>query len=160
VEPDVMRRRPRPRDERLANGPFLRNLAFIGILTAGVSIGVFLFSLRRFDLAEARSNAFAALVFCELFRALGARSDTRPFWRINPFGNVRLLAVVALSIGFQILSNQNAVLGRLLKTRPLDLLTGLSVLGVSLIPFAVLEVSKAFKRSDAGSRPGARRKTR
>jgi Ca2+-transporting ATPase len=160
VEPEVMRRRPRPRNERLANGPFLRNLSFIGILTAGVSIGVFLFSLKRSDLAEARSNAFAALVFCELFRALGARSDTRPFWRINPFGNVRLLAVVALSIGFQIFSHHNAVLGRLLKTRPLDLAACLSVLGVSLIPFAVLEAAKAFRRSGAGARSGARSETR
>ncbi len=39
-------------------------------LTAGVSLSVFLYALDAFAVATARSYAFAALVFCELFRAL------------------------------------------------------------------------------------------
>jgi Ca2+-transporting ATPase len=145
VEPDVMRRKPRPRDERLANGPFLRSISFIGLLTAAVSLAVFLYSLSRFNLAEAQSNAFAALVFCELFRALGARSDSRPIWRINPLGNVKLIAVVFLSLGFQIFAHHNGVVGGLLKTTHLDLDACLILLAVSLIPFVTLEVVKALK---------------
>lgn len=153
VEPDLMRRKPRPRNERLANGPFLRNLAFIGILTAGVSIAVFIFSLQRSGLAVARSNAFAALVFCELFRALGARSDTRPIWLINPFGNVKLISVVLLSAGFQLFAHHNDWIGRLLKTTHLDLEACLSLLAVSCIPFLCLEAVKALKSRRGDRKP-------
>jgi P-type Ca2+ transporter type 2C len=146
VDPEVMAEKPRPPLERLANGPFVRSLLFSGTLTAGVSIAVFLWALERYGIDTARSHAFATLVFCELFRALGARSDTVPFWRMNPFGNWKLLAVVALSAGFQIFAHANGAVGAFLKTAPLPFGECLAVLGVSLIPFLVLEVGKVFRR--------------
>ena len=44
---------------------------------------------------RARTYAFAVLVFAELLRSFGARSETKPVWRISLFTNRNLLIVVA-----------------------------------------------------------------
>ena len=46
-----------------------------GILTAGVSFGVYVYALKTHTLELARTHAFATLVFAELLRAFGARSE-------------------------------------------------------------------------------------
>jgi Ca2+-transporting ATPase len=145
VDPGVMGRKPRPRLERLANPEFIRSLLICGALTAGTSLAVYIYTLKAYDLATARSYAFATLVFCELFRAFGARSETLPVWRLNPLGNLKLLVVVTVSIGLQILSHHNAVLGGFLETAPLPLRDCLTLLAVSIIPFAVLEILKVVQ---------------
>ena len=45
----------------------------------------------------ARTYAFAVLVFAEILRSFGARSETKPVWRISLFTNVNLVIVVAIS---------------------------------------------------------------
>ena len=57
-----------------------------------------------------------------------------------------LLAVVFLSIGFQIFSHHNEVMGGFLKTTPLPLRDCLALVGISLIPFLVLEAGKVLRR--------------
>jgi Ca2+-transporting ATPase len=64
----------------------------------------------------ARTHAFAVLVFAELLRSFGARSETKPVWRISLFTNINLAIVVAISFGLQVWSHHNAFLGRFLKT--------------------------------------------
>lgn len=76
----------------------------------------------------------------------GARSDTVPFWRLDPLGNRKWLAVESLSIGFQIFSHHNHVLGAFLKTTLLPLRDCLALLGLSLIPLLVLEAGKVLAR--------------
>ena len=144
VDPDVMNQRPRPRHERLANSNFIRSLLFIGALTAGVSLSVFLFTLKNYDLDTARSYTFTTLVFCELFRAFGARSETIPVWQLNPLGNVKLVIVVVASIGLQVFSHHNGMLGNFLKSAPLPLSHCLALLTVGTIPFLLLEAGKFF----------------
>ena len=41
---------------------------------------------------------FAALVFAELLRSVGARSETRPIWRMNFFSNFNLLAILTVPL--------------------------------------------------------------
>ena len=62
-----------------------------------VTLGVFVWALRRSDLAEARNLAFSTLVFGELFRAFAARSPTKLFWEVGVFTNLRLVGVVVVS---------------------------------------------------------------
>ena len=145
IDPAVMMRRPRDPSERLTNRRFLVNMLLTGLLTAGVAFAVYLYVLKTGTPEEARTYAFAVLVFAELLRSFGARSEVKPVWRISLFTNVNLLVVVAMSFGFQVWSQHNATLGRFLKTSAMPLADGLLLLAVGAIPLLVLEMVKVVR---------------
>ncbi len=99
VEADVMQQPPRTRGARITTPGFLRTMVLTGSLTAAVSFAVYWRVLQTSTLEEARTAVFGVLVFAELLRAFGARSDTLSVWHIPLRTNVPLVAVVALSIG-------------------------------------------------------------
>lgn len=142
IDPDVMKRRPRPRSERITNRSFLRPMFLTGFLTAGVAFAVFFYVLRWGSVEIARTYAFTVLVFAELLRSFGARSESKPVWRIPLFTNVNLLAVVAISIGLQVWIQNNATLGILLKTESMPLTDCLVLLAAGAIPLFILEMVK------------------
>lgn len=145
IDPAVMKSGPCPRLERLAYRGFLKTVALTGSITAAVSFGVYAWYLRSGSVETARSAAFAVLVFSELFRAFGARSESRLLWQIVPRLNLPLVAVVVVSAGIQVLSQNNAFLGRLLKTAPFPFLDSVALLALGTVPLLFLEVLKAIR---------------
>jgi Ca2+-transporting ATPase len=117
-----------------------------GILTAGVSFGVYLYGLKSETPELARTHAFAALVFAELLRSFGARSETKPLWRIPLLTNVNLLLVVLVSFALQIGSHHIRPLAIVLKTSLVPLSDCLMLLGLSLIPVVGIEAMKRLRR--------------
>jgi Ca2+-transporting ATPase len=150
IDPDVMRRPPRPSTERLADRGFLTGMLLTGILTAGASLAVYLYGLRYEGPVEARTHAFATLVFAELLRSFSSRSETRPVWQVGVLSNLRLALVVLASFSLQIASHHLEPLRAVLKTAFLPWTECLALLGVALLPLAVLESLKVASR-----RPGA-----
>ena len=144
IDPDVMKRHPRRRSERITNRSFLQTMFLTGFLTAGVSFAVYLYVLKTGTVEMARTHAFALLVFAELLRSFGCRSETKPVWRIPLLSNLNLLLVVALSFGLQVWSHHNETLGRFLKTSLMSFSDCFMLLAVSVIPLAVLEVVKVL----------------
>jgi len=147
IDPDVMKRQPRAGAERIANAPFLRTMFFTGFLTATVSLGTYVYLLRSGTTAAARTSAFAVLVFAELFRSFGARSEDKPIWRISPFANVPLLLVVGISIGLQVWSQHSVMFGRFLRTAPISFGNCLGLLAVGAIPTVILELVKVLRHA-------------
>ncbi|MDD5274888.1 MAG: HAD-IC family P-type ATPase [Methylovulum sp.] len=142
VDPDVMKRQPRARSERITTPSFLRTMAFTGLLTGGVAFAVYFYGLRTQTTEMARTAAFAVLVFAELLRSFGARSETKPIWRLSLFTNMNLVIVVAVSFGLQILSQHNAVLGQFLKTLYMPFTDCFLLIALGAIPLLVLEGAK------------------
>jgi P-type Ca2+ transporter type 2C len=142
IDADVMKRHPRRRSEPIMNRGFLGTLAFTGFLTAGVAFGVYLYVLQTGTEELARTQAFAVLVFAELFRAFGARSATKSLWRIPFLSNLNLVSVVAISCALQVWSHHHALLGSFLKTSPVPLVTDLGLLALGTIPLIMLELVK------------------
>jgi Ca2+-transporting ATPase len=145
IDPDVMKRHPRRQSERITSCSFLRTMAFTGFLTAGVAFGVYYYMLQAGTMETARSYAFAVLVFAELLRSFGARSETKPIWRISLFTNINLVSVVAISFGLQVWSQHNETLGRFLKTSTISFIDGLLLLALGAIPLLVLEIVKVIR---------------
>lgn len=145
IDHDVMTRGPRARSARITDRNFLRTMFLTGVLTAGVAFAVYLFMLRGADATIARSYAFAVLVFAELLRSFGARSETKPVWRISLFTNVKLVVVVVASIGLQLWSQHSAIFGGFLRTERVPFVDGLALLGLGALPLIVLEVAKALR---------------
>jgi Ca2+-transporting ATPase len=152
IDRDVMRRPPRPAGGLFGERGFVAALVLTGILTAGVSFAVYLFGLRFEGEASARSHAFAALVFAELLRSFGARSEDKPLWRIGLLSNLRLAAVVAATFAFQIASHHNAFLQSVFKIEPLGWAECLALVAVSAVPLVALELAKPLwrRRESAG----------
>jgi len=151
IDADVMKQPPRSRNERITDGGFLGTMFLTGLLTAGVSLTVYLYALKHESLEMARTHAFAALVFAELLRAFGARSETRPLWRMNHLSNLNLIAVVAISFCIQVWSHHNAMLAGFLKTSLMPFSECLMLLAVGTIPLVVLEGVKVLRNARRGS---------
>jgi Ca2+-transporting ATPase len=147
IDPDVMTHHPRHRSERIANRSFLRTMLLTGFLTAVVAFAVYSYVLKAGTAETARTYAFAVLVFAELLRSFGARSETKPVWRISLFSNVNLVVVVAVSFGLQLWSQHNATLGRFLKTSFMPLTDCFLLLAVGAIPLFILEMVKVVRHA-------------
>ena len=87
------------------------------------------------------------LVFAELLRSFGARSEIKPVWRISLFTNVNLVIVVAISFGLQVWSQHNATLGNFLKTSFMPFADCVLLLAVGAIPMLVLEMVKVVRNA-------------
>ena len=147
IDPDVMKRRPRGRSENITDRGFLRTMFLTGFLTAGVSFAVYFYVLKTGTSETARASAFTVLIFAELLRSFGVRSESKPIWRIPFFSNLNLVIVVAMSFCLQVWSQHNAVLGRFLKTPFMPFSDCFVLLAVSAIPMFVLEMVKVVRYS-------------
>jgi Ca2+-transporting ATPase len=150
IDSDVMKRAPRHRNESIADRGFLRTMLFTGMLTAAITLVVYYHVLLTQTLEAARSSAFAVLVFAELFRAFGARSETKPVWSISLLTNINLLIVIAVSFGLQILSQHSLVFGQFLRTSSMSFGDSLVLVGLGAIPLIVLEIFKIARALDHG----------
>ena len=83
----------------------------------------------------------------ELFRAFGARSETKPIWQIALFSTPHLVLIVALSVGLQLWCLQDSPLAHFLKTSPLTLTAGLALLALGLVPLLALEIVKVVRHA-------------
>lgn len=147
IDSDVMKRFPRKRSERITTPRFLKNMFLNGFLTAGIVFAEYLYVLRTDTVDVARTHAFAVLVIAELLRSFGARSETKPVWRISLWSNRNLVLVVVASLGFLVWSQYNTVLGRFLKVSPVSLLDCLHLLILGTLPLVILEILKVVRNA-------------
>ena len=146
IDPDVLVRPPRRPDAQLMDRGFVGRLAFIGGLTAVTTLAAFAYELWvDGNLEDARDAAFSVLVFAELRRAFGARSETRTVWEVGLLSNMRLFAIVAASFSLQMLIHHQEALAVLFGTRPISLGQCVSWIVLGAVPLAVLEIRKVLQ---------------
>jgi Ca2+-transporting ATPase len=142
IDADVLRRPPRSSAEPMLGRAEWWRIGFAASLEAAVTLAVFTTVLATGTLADARSAAFTTLVLSELLRAFAARSPTRLFWQVGALTNLRLLAVIACSIGAQAAIHHvgatQALFGIVALTPARWLLAWL----MALVPVSVLELRK------------------
>jgi len=152
VSPELMQRAPRRVADPLMDRGFLVTMSVTSALTGGVAFVVFVAFLKFEGLEQARSNTFAVLVFAELLRAFGARSEILPIWRPPFFSNLKLVVAVLICFGLQFWIHQNATLRQWFKTEPVSLAHGLMLLALGSIPLLALEGVKVFGASKRKNR--------
>jgi Ca2+-transporting ATPase len=145
IDSEVMTRHPRRRTDQMMDRTFLFRLLLSGTVTMAVAFGVYLYGLRTGSVEFARSMAFTSIVFIELLKSFSFRSETKPLWRMPLLGNIQLIIVVAVSFGFQIWAHHFAVLGHLFKAVLPPWPDRWLLLGLALIPLAVLELAKVYR---------------
>lgn len=104
IEPGTMRRPPRAASEPILSGRLGLVILAEGILIAASVLAAFHLTYHGHaaDLPRARAVAFCTLALTHLFFVLTCRSPRRSLWRLGLFSNSRLLALVGISIGFQL----------------------------------------------------------
>ena len=149
-DPDVLSRPPRRPDSPLADGRMVGSIALVASLTAGVTSAAFFYELVAGDgLAAARNAAFSVLVFAELLRALGARSENLPIWRIGVFSNLRLSLVIAASFALQVALHHVGALQRVFQTQPISRQEYVIWIALAALPLATLELWKVLRAAQA-----------
>jgi Ca2+-transporting ATPase len=121
---------------------FLVTMVLTALMTSGVALAVYLYGLSFEDERTARTHAFAALVFAELLRSFGCRSETVPIWRLAWNTNVMLAVVVAASCLLQIWSHHSETLAALMGTSTLGWAECIAILLLACVPVGVLELTK------------------
>jgi Ca2+-transporting ATPase len=141
---DIMRRPPRPLDERMVDGQFAGQLLAIGALTAAMAMAVYLPAVATTDLAMARTEAFAAIVAARLLLSFTARQASRPLWRVGLFSNLPLLVIVAGSFLLQPWLHGGDWLSSVLKVETMDWTACGRVVAMACLPVITLETGKAL----------------
>ena len=117
-----------------------------GVTGAGVTLAVYWYSLSHYSVEIARAHAFTTLVYAELLRAFGARSSTKPLWKLGLGFNLKLALVVAASIGIQLSLPHFGALGRVLDVPEMPMSHCFSLLSLGAIPLVVMELVKVLRR--------------
>jgi Ca2+-transporting ATPase len=153
IDPGVLSRPPRRQEAQLIDWAFLKRIALIGFLTAGVALAAFVYEFYTNDsVAQARSVAFSALVIAELLRSFGARSEVHTVFQVGLFSNMRLFVIVAASFSLQLLSHHLPVLQRLFGTEPISFAQCVAWIGLGTIPLTVLELRKVLHQRKRGKK--------
>ena len=146
IDPDVMKRPPRRSEESIMNRKFLMTMILTAMLTGGVSLAVYFYGLQYRDLDTARTFAFATLVFAEILRSFGARSETKTVWEVGLLSNLRLVLIAAPALVFQLWTHHNPALGTFLKSTEISWTESFTLMAVGAVPLIVLEMIKVLRR--------------
>ncbi|MBF2053083.1 MAG: cation-translocating P-type ATPase [Candidatus Sericytochromatia bacterium] len=143
AERRIMQRPPTSPDESVLGGNMRWQMVWMGLLIAGVSMGLsaIWWSLQGAEGAW-QTVLFTSLAFAQIFQALGIRSSQDSLFRIGLRSNAVLLGMVALVLGLQILLTRVPLLRDLFHLQVLALYELLFILLVNSLILWVTEVLK------------------
>ena len=99
IDPDVMRRPPRPPGESVFSRGLSRKIISRGLQIGLSTLGVFCYGyLMLDDLPLARTMAFCTLVCCQLFHVYDCRSKILTIFEIGFFSNKYLVLATGCSL--------------------------------------------------------------
>lgn len=147
--PDLMKRRPRRPDARLLDRGRLIAIGLEGLMLSAVALGAFTYSLYGLhqDVEQARTVAFTVLVINQLVHAFNCRSDRWSLFQVGAGTNRPLLLAVALSLGIQVAVLTIPPVASIFKVAALPLEDWVLMGATGILPFAIMEAVKLWRRS-------------
>jgi sodium/potassium-transporting ATPase subunit alpha len=157
-DPDIMRRPPRPRRQRLLDwGLLARAYLFLGVMEAAAAMAVFFFVLHRSGwqygqtlahdstlYLQATAATLSAIVVAQIVNVFLCRSPSRSVFSTNPFSNHLLLAGIGLEIAIILAIDYTAWGNHLFGTAPIDWTTWLYMLPFAGGMLVLEELRKRF----------------
>ena len=154
AESDIMRRRPRKRDESLFAGGLGWAIGLLGALMALACILLFWRYLPvsgssdyAAQLSYAQTMVFLTLSLLQFFHVLAIRSSA-PFYRVGLWSNYRLTVAVLLGTALQFAVIFVPPLRPFFHTVPLSMGDVAIAVAISTLPFVVIEIWKQFERRE------------
>jgi Ca2+-transporting ATPase len=151
VDPDIMRRPPRPPDEPVVTRERALLMLAQGTFIAACSLMAFSFVLflEKENIERARTAAFVVLACSQLFHAFNCRSQTESLFKLGVFTNDKLLLATGISFVLQMAVVYIPPLQTVFKTEPLSLFDWVLVIGLSSMPLWAMEIFKYVRRVKA-----------
>jgi Ca2+-transporting ATPase len=152
ADPHALQRPPRNPKEPMLGGNEWIAILVTGALQSAVTLSAFVWALRATDLPNARNFAFSTLVFGEVLRSLSSRNATKTLWEIGLLTNWRLLAVVAFSVGLQLMIQNLEWTQRIFHIGALTWQHCLLSVALGFVPITLLELFKVSRKIHATMR--------
>ena len=145
---DVMNNPPRNPNESIFVKSDKVQLIINGILIGGITLFAFKLGERLYadSLIHAQTMAFVVLSVSQLFLSLSLRSNTKSAFSLGLFSNKYLVYSILLGIFLQVIIISISFIANIFKVTPLLLYDWIVVILVSLIPFAINEILKLFRK--------------
>ncbi len=115
---------------------------YIGLNEEGYHLGQD--NIPESALTHARTMTFLVLAGSQLFYSLALRHESKSIFQLGLFSNPYLIAAVVFGFALQVIIISVPLLADAFKVQPLEMQDWLIVLGLSLIPFVLKELSKLF----------------
>ncbi|MDP2912391.1 MAG: calcium-transporting P-type ATPase, PMR1-type [Candidatus Omnitrophota bacterium] len=148
VDPGIMRRPPRPKNE-----PVITRQRAMLMLTQGAFIAfcslfafVFVLFIEKEDIGRARTAAFIVLACSQLFHSFNCRNMTESLFKIGVFTNKKLIAANLVSFFLLMAVVYIPFSQKVFKTEPLGLFDWVLVVMISSFPFWAMEVVKMINK--------------
>ncbi|MBO3393127.1 calcium-transporting P-type ATPase, PMR1-type [Clostridium perfringens] len=145
---DVMNNPPRNPKESIFIKSDKIQLIINGVLIGGITLFAFKLGERLYadSLIHAQTMAFVVLSESQLFLSLSLRSNTKSAFSLGIFSNKYLVYSILLGIFLQVIIISISFIANIFKVTPLLLYDWIVVILVSLIPFAINEILKLFRK--------------
>lgn len=145
---DVMNNPPRNPKESIFIKSDKIQLIINGFLIGGITLFAFKLGERLYadSLIHAQTMAFVVLSVSQLFLSLSLRSNTKSAFSLGIFSNKYLVYSILLGIFLQVIIISISFIANIFKVTPLLLYDWIVVILVSLIPFAINEILKLFRK--------------
>jgi P-type Ca2+ transporter type 2C len=145
AEKDTMRRPPYPPKENVFSRGMGRDLVWIGLLLAGVSLGMG-YWVWKSGHETWQTMIFTTVTLSQMGNALALRSDRQSLFQMGLGSNKLLLGSVLLTIVLQLGVIYIPALQVIFNTRPLGPEDLAISLGLSLVVFIGVEIAKWIRR--------------
>ncbi|EOU1760883.1 calcium-transporting P-type ATPase, PMR1-type [Clostridium perfringens] len=145
---DVMNNPPRNPKESIFVKSDKIQLIINGVLIGGITLFAFKLGERLYadSLIHAQTMAFVVLSVSQLFLSLSLRSNIKSAFSLGIFSNKYLVYSILLGIFLQVIIISISFIANIFKVTPLLLYDWIVVILVSLIPFAINEILKLFRK--------------
>jgi cation-transporting ATPase F len=151
-EQGLMARPPRAPSQPILTPWLIRRIVMVSLLMVAGGFTLFEWEERRgTPLAEARTVVVNVIVMVELFYLLSCRSLTRPVFALGLFTNRWLMAGVGMMIAAQLLFTYAPLMNHLFHSAPISAASWLRIVGVGLVVFVTVELTKWRARPPGGS---------
>jgi Ca2+-transporting ATPase len=145
AEKDIMRRAPRPPEQRIFSASMLQRILWIGLLIGGLSIAGQAWAYHGGS-DNWQTVVFTVLTVSQLVNVLMLRSESESVFGRQFFSNRPLLAAVVLTLALQFAVIYWPPLQNVFNTAPLTAVELIFCLILSSAVLAVAEMEKFFRR--------------
>lgn len=147
VEKGIMKEKPRDSKKSIFADGFATSMIFYGVLVGAITLAAYWlgeYVLSDPNMADGTANtmAFATLVFGELTRAYAVRSEKHSIFKIGLFSNKAMNQAFVVSLAMQLAVLFIPFLQPIFKVQSLNMTEWLVVVGLSLIPLIISEITK------------------
>ncbi|MFA7377472.1 MAG: cation-transporting P-type ATPase [Patescibacteria group bacterium] len=143
TEKNVMREKPRPKNQTFLPTSLQKVIVFYAIVMDGLALAIFYFYWKIIgDVDLARSVMFVTIGASTLVYIYAVRGLKQSIFKINPFSNQYLVYATLIGFALLVASVYLPFLNRLLSVKPLSLFDWIFPLGFGIASIVVFELGK------------------